>query len=195
MAQTSLLPRGFKSKAEKIALEYRGRLNLLPHEPLCGFELAKHLNIAVHTPPSFFGDNTDIEALVGIPGKNSGWSALTMKTASSSTIIIHNHLHASYRQQSDIMHELAHIICKHEQVSTIDGVNLPALMRSYNKQQEEEADCLGSTLQITRDGLVWAFRNKMSIEQMTEYFNASPAMVNKRINFTGIKKQFSYSRF
>jgi hypothetical protein len=188
----SILPRGFKTRAEKIALNYRKELNLLPHDPLCGFELAEFLNIPVHTPDLVFGEGTNLSELVGTPGKDRGWSALTMKTKINNAIIIHNHLHVATRQQSNIMHELAHVICEHVHPETEANMNLPDIMRTYDQQQEEEANCLGSTLQITRDGLVWAFKKKMTKDQIAEHFNASPQMVTLRINMTGVAKQLSY---
>ena len=194
MAKQSLLQRGFKSKAEKIALEYREKLNLLPHDSLCGFELAKHLKIPVYTPEKIFPKDTNLDDLIGTPGKDKGWSALTMKTETDSTIIIHNPLHLPSRQQSDLMHELAHIICEHGQHKLKDEVNLPFFMRKFDPQQEEEANCLGASLQITREGLIWAFKERMNKEQIAEHFNASLQMVTLRINMTGVERQLRYLR-
>lgn len=39
MAKASLLPRGFKAKAERTALALRKELGFLPTDPLCGFKL------------------------------------------------------------------------------------------------------------------------------------------------------------
>jgi len=115
-----------------------------------------------------------------------------MKTQKSNTIIIHNHLHAPTRQQSNIMHELAHIICKHEQPDQYKNIALPFLMREFDKQQEEEANYLGSALQIPREGLIWALKKRMDVVAIAEYYTASPAMVTLRINSTGVKRQLSY---
>jgi Zn-dependent peptidase ImmA (M78 family) len=65
-------------------------------------------------------------------------------------------------------------------------------MRDYDKQQEEEANYLGSALQITREGLLWALKKRMEISEIAEHYNASPSMVTLRINSTGVKKQLSY---
>lgn len=192
MPQENSLQRGFKSRAEKIAADYRKKLGVLPHEPFCGFKLAEHLGIRIETPNAVFPEGTNLDDLIGVPGKDRGWSALTMKTEENQLLIIHNHLHVPARQQSNIMHELAHVLCKHEYPETVANVRLPFFMRKYDKQQEDEAECLGSVLQITRDGLVWALKKRMSIEEMATHFNASAAMVNKRINFTGVKRQLSY---
>lgn len=194
MAKTSSLPRGFKAKAERTALEYRKGLSLNPHDCLCGFKLAEHLQIPVYSANLFFSPESNIDELVGSKNNDKGWSALTMKTQQNNTIIIHNHLHASTRQQSNIMHELAHIICKHEQQDSYKDIKLPFFMRVFDKQQEEEANYLGSALQITRDGLLWALKKRMDTSEIAEYYNASQAMVTLRINSTGVSRQLSYLR-
>lgn len=192
MAKSSLLPRGFKANAERTTLRFRKELGLECHDPLCGFELAKHLKIAVLLPADIFPAGIDLSELVGVKNKDKGWSALTMKTAKNNTIIIHNHLHAETRQQSNLMHELAHIICQHEHPETHSNISLPFFMRDYDKKQEEEANYLGSALQISREGLIWALKKRMSNNEIANHFNASPAMVTLRINSTGVKNQLKY---
>ena len=189
MAKVSLLNRGFKSNAEKTAIALRGELGLSAFDPLCGFKLAEHLNVKIFTPSEIFPPETVIDDLVG-PDK--GWSALTMKTGGDSTIIIHNHTHAPQRQQSNIMHELAHIICRHKQPEKHRDIELPFFMREFDPKQEEEANYLGSTLQITREGLLWALKKRMELTQIAEHYNASPSMVTLRINSTGVKRQLGY---
>mgnify|MGYP000565998758 CR=1 FL=1 len=75
------------------------------------------------------------------------------------TIVIHKHLQTPSRQQSIIMHELAHIICEHKAGEDCEKAFLRLFMRGYVKQQEEEAKTLGANLQITRDGLLWALKS------------------------------------
>lgn len=192
MAKISLLPRGFKAKSERIAIHFRKKLELNSYEPLCGFKLADFLEIKVFQPSDIFPVDTNLDELIGTTQQDMGWSALTMQTSSNNTIIIHNNLHSSARQQSDIMHELAHIICEHKAPQAYKDINLPFFMREYDRQQEEEASYLGSTLQITRDGLLWALKKRMEPAEIAEAFNASSAMVTLRINSTGVKRQLRY---
>jgi len=187
----SLLAHGFKAYAEREAIRFRSELGLEKHAPLSGFNLAEHLNIKVYVPEDIFPSGTDLSALLGNSTKNNGWSALTMDNCEGRKIIIHNNLHAPARIQSDLMHELAHAICKHK-YPVREGVNLPFFMREHNPQHEEEANYLGSTLQITRKGLLWGLKEGMTIDELCEYFTASKQMVNFRINSTGVKKQLSY---
>lgn len=187
------LQRGFKAKAEKIAQDYRENLGKNVCDPLCAFDLAKYLNIAVYGAHEFITDSKSLQSLSSTGIDKSGWSALTMTTESNNTIIIHNTFHSSARQQSDIMHELSHIICGHK-IEDARLINLPIGMRDYNPLHEEEANCLGSTIQLPRNALQWAKKERMTDMEIASYFNASIEMVLYRLRMSGVLKQFSYYR-
>lgn len=187
----SLLPRGFKSKAEKKAIEFRKQLNLKAHEPLSAFDLALHLGIPVYSPLDLGLNQIDAHKL---QKRGSGWWGLTMKNSDGKYLIIYNINQSSARQQSTIMHELAHIICEHklpEPKMVADHV-LP--LREYDPAIEEEANCLGGNLQITREGLLWALKKEMTLEEISNHFLASEAMVTFRINITGVNRQLENAR-
>jgi len=108
---------------------------------------------------------------------------------SGNRIIIHNNKNSKYRQESDLMHELAHVICEHETPDNrrIDGFEI--LLRNYNEQQEKEAEWLGGCLQLPRDALVWHIKRNLSVKEIAEVFSASQTMVRFRINSTGVNRQ------
>ena len=89
------------------------------------------------------------------------------------------------------MHEIAHVVCNHEtpDTSRIDGVDI--LLRSYNEQQEKEAEWLGGCLQLPREALLWHIKKNHSVKEIAEHFTASEKMVKFRINTTGVKRQSS----
>jgi Zn-dependent peptidase ImmA (M78 family) len=182
----SILRYGFKAYAERLANEYREQLNLHPCDPLCAFDLAKHMQVGIYEINEFLEDKTSSATLL------TEWSALTMTTKKGNTIVIHNPNHSSARQQSNIMHELAHIICKHEIIELVPDFILPEGMRYFDEAQEEEAKCLGSTLQLPKPGLLWAKKQNMSNDEVAIHFNASNDMVNFRMNTTGISKITKY---
>ncbi|SKB64047.1 ImmA/IrrE family metallo-endopeptidase [Daejeonella lutea] len=189
MAAGGILKRGFKAKADRISSGYRTNLGLADYSPLCAFALAEHLSIPVFKASEFF---TQSDQLLRMQAEDFGWSALTMKTLSGKTIIIHNPYSSIARQQSDVMHELAHIICEHSFETSEVGFSIPIGMRTFNEVYEEEAKCLGACLQITRSGLLWGLKKNMSNLQLANHFNASVEMVNYRIRMTGVLKQLSY---
>jgi Zn-dependent peptidase ImmA (M78 family) len=188
----SVLPRGFKAKAERLSLEYREKLAQHVCAPLDAFKLAEYMCIPIFTPNDFFSSKEDVNKLCGTPSQDTGWSALTMTTSTGDTIIIHNHLHSPARQQSNLMHELAHIICEHKIPEEYKKISLPIGMRFCNEVQEEEAKFLGAALQIAKPGLHWAFKRNMDYQTIAKHFNASEEMVKFRVNSTGILKQRAY---
>ena len=126
---------------------------------------------------------------MGDGGFDCEWSALTMKTRLGNKIIIHNPYHSSGRQQSNIMHELAHIICEHTLPTYDYGFKIPMGMRHYNELQEEEARCLGETIQLPRKALEWATKANMSVPAIANHFLASEEMVSYRLNISGVTRQ------
>lgn len=192
MATKSILKRGFKANAERLAIEYRDKLHLQPYSPLCAFKLADYFQIPIYSAIEFLTLPEEINILSGAGGEDCGWSALTMPTQAGNRIIIHNPFHSSARQQSNIMHELAHVICKHERKESALNIPVPLGMRHFDEEQEEEAKCLGATLQLTREGLLWAQKRNMNSTEIASFFNASPEMVSYRLNTSGVFKQLQY---
>ena len=179
--------RGFKKWADDMALKFRSELCLKPFEPLDAFLLGKHLEVPIYTPGQIEGLSTiDLNTL---SSDSSRWSAATIPISGFKNIVIHNPEHSSVRQQSNIMHELAHIICGHK----VDPSNIPpqlqGLMRHHNELQENEADWLGACLQLPRPALLWALKQGMSPTSICDYFNASSDMVRFRVNVTGVNRQ------
>lgn len=190
MATKTTLIRGFKANAERIALDYRHKLGVHACAPLCAFKLANYLGISVYNATDFITDSTELQKLEGKVCEEYGWSALTMLTKAGNRIIIHNNFHTPARQQSNIMHELAHIICGHEVKARPEEIVLPLGMRDFDKNNEDEAIYLGATMQLSRPCLLWAKKTKMTNAQIASHFNASMEMVNFRISSTGVNKQF-----
>lgn len=189
MAAKIILKRGFKANAEKLAKQYRESLSIHPCAPLCAFKLAEYLAISVYGANEILTQPSAINILSGRNGNDCEWSALTMITKAGNQIIIYNPFHSVTRQQSDLMHELAHIICKHERQQIESNFDIPFGMRYFDEEQEEEAKCLGSTLQLATPCLLWARKASMATEEIAAHFNASIDMVTYRMNVTGIYRQ------
>lgn len=188
MLKNKTLRRGFKQEAERLSTEYRRRLNLNDHEKMQSLSLAKHLNVKVVYPSSLPGMTNDILTNLRTK-KKSWWSAFTIANDKNQLIVL-NGRHSLPRQESDIFHELSHIICMHEMTGFIDICG--SQLRHYSQDQENEAEWLGGCLHIPRSCLEWAFRSNMSEGEIAEYYTASKEMVTYRINVTGIKYQYGY---
>lgn len=184
MAGNQILKRGFKTKAENLSISYRKELNLKAWEPICAFKLSEHLKVPYYKATDFFATDNEIETL-----KRNEWSALTMLTKSTSRIIIYNPFHSNQRQQSDMMHEIAHIICEHKREVEKYDFKIPFGMHEFDEVQEEEAKCLGATLQLSKACLFWANKRSLTYDEIALKFNSSTEMVRFRMNTTGIAKR------
>ena len=185
------MEKAFKSKAEKTSINYRKLLGLKAVDPLLADDLAECLKIKIINPMHLHGITSEVlNPLVMKKGK-SEWSAVTIKSKSS-YIIIFNPSHSDFRYESDIMHELAHVICDHNPCKLEDNTPYPFPLIQYDLTQEEEAEWLGACLKLPREALVWAIRKGMDVIQCGEYFKVSNSLLNYRKNVTGIERQLKF---
>ena len=185
--------RGFKAECESIAIEMRKLVNLEPHQYLPAKILAKHLKIPILYPSEISGlSDTDMKCL-GRKEKTQ-WSAVTTEFDGEKFIIL-NESHSDKRQESDLMHELAHVIRNHNMSILSSSSNSIFQLREYNEENEQEAIWLGGVLQLPRTALEWVAYKKMKIPEISEIYNSSHSMVQFRINKSGIKNQFKNHSF
>lgn len=184
MAKVNVLRKGFKSEAERKAEFYRAELKLSKFAPLDAFKLAEHLNVLVAGVSDVI-PASEIKKLNNNSSQDK-FSALLMKNVDDDPLIIHNDSDSIFRQQSNLMHELAHFICGHEIPKEIANLNLPTNLRYFNQTHEEEAKYLGGCLQITKAGLLWKTKQNCSVEEISEFYNASVDMVKYRLNSSGV---------
>ncbi len=187
MPGKSLFERGFKTIAEQKSILIREELSISKFKPLDAFKLAEHKQIPIFSVDDVFAENKTHPsyAFMSNPGK---FNALWMPNEDGDKIIIHNSNHSPYRQQSNLMHELAHIILEHEMPDDIAQLCKLYNLHYYNKKDEQEAKYLGACLQIPKPGLLWAIKENWTIDQISQFFTASPEMVNYRLNSIGARK-------
>ena len=175
--------RGFKTWAERMSGELRQALTLAIHAPLPARRLAAYLGHLVILP----GEIPDLPQSVAttLYADGSSWSALTLPTPEP--LVILNPTHSPARQESDLMHELAHFLSKHKPEGMLKVGEL--VLRRYNSEQEDEAAWLGACLQLPRTGLVWAIRRGMPALEIAKYFGASEQLVRWRRAQTGVDIQ------
>lgn len=185
-----MFERGYKTWCEKYAAACRKAANLAAHDPLDMRVVAEQLKVRVWTPNDVPGlSHQAVEILLRNDGVTpSCWSALTL-IVGSKTLIILNSSHSPARQQSDLAHELAHMIRGHtaEEVSVSeDGL---MLLKSYEKQFEEEADWLAGCLLLPRDALVHIKRSGISEQVALAAYGVSQRMLSYRMARTAVDKQ------
>ncbi|WP_319422042.1 ImmA/IrrE family metallo-endopeptidase [Pleurocapsa sp. FMAR1] len=167
-----------RQRLEAIASKKRSMLGFKAFETLPATILAKHFEAEVFTAETFPNADSESIKLLSDPDKN--WSAGIIRQ--NPLWIVHNSRHVPVRQQSNLMHEFAHIILKHKMVDRDPKTGL----FQRRQQDEDEATYLGGCLQIPRHGLLWAVQKKMTVFQIALQFNSSEAMVRFRGNVNGI---------
>lgn len=172
----------FKDWCESEAVQWRRRLKLYAYDPLPAAQLARFMGVRLIHPGEIPGfDAATLMAL--LEQDSSRWSAAILTLPSHPPLIIYNPYHTPARHESNIMHELAHLILDHK--PAVIGANLPFLRQSYQKEDEVEAAYLGGCLQITRNGLDWAVGRGMTKPEIARHFGASEELVQFRLNVTG----------
>jgi IrrE N-terminal-like domain len=187
-----VLERGFKSWAERTSINLRTDLGLRPFEPLLPAQLASYLEIHLCTPLDIPGipQNVLDQLLKHDP---SGWSGVSIQRFGRA-LVIYNPEHSSGRQSNDIMHELAHLILDHKPTTVILSQDGSLVMRSFNQQQEEEADWLAGCLLLPRDALVHSAKLGLTIEQIATKYCVSAKLATFRRRITGIDTQMRRRR-
>ncbi|MDX1993584.1 MAG: ImmA/IrrE family metallo-endopeptidase [bacterium] len=172
------LEAAFRRRCEAIAVEQRYELKKQPFDPLPAEELLIKMKGEARPPNQFA--TMPPEHVAHLLQAND-WSAGIVWL--QPLLIVYHPAHSSARHQSNLMHELAHVLLKHPMVGFDPKTGLPL----RNPRCEAEAVYLGGCLQIPRLGLQWAAGRGYSATQVAAHFGASEAMVAFRSNMTGVK--------
>lgn len=187
-----LLKRGFRAKAENTATLVRTRLSLQRWDPLPPRDLAASLGVIVWKPEEV--PELDAETLTHLTSSSGDeWSAVTIKIGSKD-IIIFNSAHSPARQNSDLMHELAHIVLRHTPATVFISTDSDFGIRSYDPEQEAEAEWLAGCLLLPRAGLFNCQMKKLPPEEIISLYGVSRDLLCYRQNVTGITRQFKGKR-
>jgi len=198
----SPIPKGFKTKAEAKSLEIRSQLNLsatvaCPARLVAGLfntsviPLQSLNNVVAEHLTDLFDHKVVNQRLSLLSSGTSGFSAVAV-VVENLKLIIFNDANSVARQESDIMHELAHIICEHP--GDCLQLNSTIGLRNYNAQYEEEASWLGATLQIPDQGLYKLAKLGYTNQQIAEIFGASLEMTTYRRRILAIDRRLSFSK-
>jgi Zn-dependent peptidase ImmA (M78 family) len=182
---------GFKAQCERSAALARTALGLKPNAPLEPRDYAKYLKVNV-----LDFDQLDLlkqtkRQLTVVDGDS--WSAMTLQVEGTFAIVI-NPTHASTRQRSDLMHELAHIELRHSPARVEVSESGLLLLSDYSDEQEQEADWFGAALLLPREGLVRLRAARKSPEEIAAHYGVSEALCQWRLQTTGVETQMRRAR-
>ena len=182
--------RGFKAEAERLATRLRSELGVPPRQRLNVDQLARHLGVLVCPA-------TDLVAVANLnrldqlqPG---AFSAATFHLPDGRVAAVTNPVGVTQaRRDSDLAHELAHVILKHD-VRQIERVG-DLTFFSCDPEQEEEANWLAGCLLLPRPLLLAEARQGLDAEQIAAKHKVSVQMARFRLNTSGVYFQVGKSR-
>lgn len=187
--------RGFKKDAEAQSIAIRQKLGITPYK-FCPARQVAHLYGVSISPAQcleglvetilsdeFPDKNLVAEQMAWLLGPNGNFSAI-VAVIKEHKMVLYNAAHSPARQESDIMHELAHIICQHP--GDCLQLNADIGLRRFDVTHEEEAKWLGATLQIPDQGLFTHVKAGLSNQAIAEIYGASLEMVTFRRQTLGI---------
>ncbi|GFO80648.1 MAG: hypothetical protein A49_02750 [Methyloceanibacter sp.] len=169
---------GFKSESEFYASTFREELSLAPHAPLHATDLAQHLEIPVRPLSTHEGIPEDIKNFWRT-NEDDTFSGLTINDGVYKEVV-YNDFHHLRRQNSDISHELAHIVLGHPLTAPIR----PNGERDYDPTIEEEAKWLGATLLLPKKALIRIILNGLTIETVKQEYCVSEDLFQFRAHVT-----------
>ena len=180
------LPRGFKATAERESIRLRRELGLGPAATLDVQELASHLRIKVVSADQLIA-RARLEELERIQA--FAFSAATFKIHERNYIVT-SPLRSDGRRSSDIAHELAHILLKHElaEIREVEGVPF----RTCRPDEEEQATAFGGTIMLPRPLLLAAVSRGHGPAEIAAANEVTVEMARYRYNTTGVAKQVKH---
>lgn len=183
--------RGFKTTAEETALKIRRKLVLPSTAPVLPAEVAKLLGIPVLKPEELSDLPSDVRQRLQFDHSDA-WSAITVSDGKFHLIVV-NPTHAATRTNSSLAHEIAHILLGHDPSIMFVMPQSEIVLRTHNKEQEDEANWLSGCILLPREALLRARRARLTDDQICTDYGISPAMLRFRVNATGVDAQIRHT--
>jgi Zn-dependent peptidase ImmA (M78 family) len=181
--------RGFKTEAERLADRMRAQLGLRAHAHMPIRDLAAHLDIELHSAADLvsFAELEELNQLQ--PG---AFSAATFHLPNGRTVVVCNPYSDPGRTNSDIAHEIAHILLRHEvrELQQIAGHTF----FTCNPEQEEEANWLAGCLLLPRALLLREAYAGSDPATIAQKHHVSVPMARFRLNASGVLLQARRAR-
>ena len=183
------LRRGFKAESERLANDIWREMGLTSKDRLDAEALAEHVGCAVHSAAALV-DVGKLEALRRI--QQDAFSACTFEVPDGRYAVVFNPLMSEARRNSDIAHEVAHVVLGHS-FSRLHRLGDIAFL-SGDKQQEEEARWLSGCLLLPRFALIHDLRKGRTPSSIAGNRILSEDMVHYRMRVTGAARQLAAER-
>jgi hypothetical protein len=180
--------RGFKTHANSVASETRVELQLGPLDRFDPFVLAEYLAVPVIRLADLAKEAPEA-ARHFLREDEGAFSAVTVFRGSH-RVVVYNDAHVPGRQHSDLAHELAHALLRHEAAPAFgDGG-----CRDWDSDIEDEATFLGAALLVSEEIALDVVRRGRPIREAAHEYGVTPKLMQWRINATGARKRVERGR-
>jgi len=180
--------RGFKAEAERLASKVRSEMRLAETGPLDAKALATHVGATVRCADEL----TTLDKLQALEDLQPGCFSACTFTIGERHIIVYNPLASPGRTQSDIAHEAAHILLKHE-VKTVETIGDQSFF-TCDPEEEQEANWLAGCLLLPRSLLLRAAGRGADVATIAAEYAVSEQMSAFRLRTTGVARQLAARR-
>jgi Zn-dependent peptidase ImmA (M78 family) len=180
--------RGFKAEAERFAEKIRNEMGKRPSDPLDALELARHIGAEVRRADEL----TSPEKLQMLEELQPGCFSACSFTVGDRHVIVYSPLASVGRTQSDIAHEVSHIVLEHsmKSVQTIGGVSF----FTCDADEEQEANWLAGCLLLPRRLLYLAAKRGLDSAGIAGMYGVTEPMAAFRLRTTGVMRQFQAAK-
>jgi len=182
------LPRGFSARAERLAQQCRSDAGFDGTVPVDIKAVAAAAGVAVVAADTLI----PVERLHDLEKVQAyAFSACTFEVEGRS-VIVYSPIHTVGRSNSDIAHELAHILLDHEFSEIQEVSGLP--FRTCMPDQEEQATALGAAILVPEKALMTAAYAGANIEHVARDFEVTVPMARFRWNKLGVSRRVDRRR-
>jgi Zn-dependent peptidase ImmA (M78 family) len=152
-------------------------------------DLAKHLDIQVYAADELV-DHAELAELERL--QRGAFSATTFHLPDGRTVLVYNPFNEAGRTNSDIAHEIAHILLGHDvrELQQIGGHTF----FTCDPEQEEEANWLAGCLLLPRALLLREASGGRDAATIAEKHGVSLSMARFRLNASGVLLQIQRAR-
>ena len=185
--------RGFKARCENMAETIRRELGRRPYDVVSATELAAYVGARLIAPSDIPG-MSESSLRVLLKDDREDWSAATISDASELPIVIYNPANSLGRRSSDIAHELAHVLLRHEPSKLLFTPDLTWAFRSYDGPAEAEAAWLSGCLLLPRPALLQIAEMDLSETEAAARYVVSEQLLGYRKAVTAVTRQLERRR-
>ena len=175
--------RGFKARANDIALGLRKQAGLSRTAPLDPRDIFERLSIQI-IPLSEFRSTSPLET-EALLSHSGGFSAMLLPVGQDKRIVIHNDSHSLGRQVSNLAHELAHVLLAHP----AEVVCMGNLARRADSLVEAEAAYLGGCILVPNEAAYRLAFSGVETLQAADTYSVSEDMITYRLRMSGAMKR------